>query len=221
MDTGTSDTGSLVDADRADAPRADTGVASCELTEWEQMMLDDHNEWRTTVEPPAANMHRLYWDRDIAQNAANWVASCDPDWPHSSEEDRSNSGYEVLGENLSYCAGTGCSENAEVTDGSGSGDGVGWWDERTDYDWETDESSGVTSHYIQMVSSNVYSIGCATQRCGAPGPGGWDGEWWWTICQYGPRGQAYWNGTKPYDAGDGALVEPSEEIFAAHPGMCR
>lgn len=213
---------SSADAGRGDTQGTDSGLATCELTEWEQMMLDDHNEWRALVNPPAANMHRVYWDRNIAQNAADWVASCDPDWPHSSEDDRSDiGGYEILGENLSYCAGTGCSDNAEVTDGSGSGDGVGWWDERTDYDWESDESTGITSHYTLMVSSNVYAIGCATQRCTAPGPGGWDGEWWWTICQYGPRGQAYWSGTKPYDSGDGVLVEPSNETLASHPGICR
>ena len=70
-----------------------------------------------------------------------------------------------------------------------------------------------------MVSSNVYAIGCATQRCGPPGPWDWDGDWWWTICQYGPRGQAYWVGTRPYEAGEGGLVEPPETIFD-HPGLC-
>ena len=48
----------------------------------------------------------------------------------------------------------------------------------------------------------------------------WDGDWWWTICQYGPRGQAYWSGTKPYDAGEGGLVEPPASVFDDHPGLC-
>jgi hypothetical protein len=71
-----------------------------------------------------------------------------------------------------------------------------WWAERTDYDWTTDASTGDTSDYTQMVSSNIYAVGCATQKCGPPGPGGWDDTWWWTMCEYGPRGQAYWVGTK-------------------------
>ncbi|MCA9640781.1 MAG: CAP domain-containing protein [Polyangiaceae bacterium] len=121
---------------------------------------------------------------------ARWES---PHWPHSPEETRSNvGGYDVLGENLSYCGGTGCADDPGITDGSGKGDGEGWWEERNDYNWADDSSNGVTSHYTQMVSSNVYAIGCATQRCDAPGPFGWDGEWWWTICQYGPRGQGYW-----------------------------
>lgn len=129
-------------------------------------------------------------------------------------------GYEVLGENLSYCGGIGCGGNPEVTDGSGAGDGEGWWAERHDYRWEDDSSASVTAHYTQMVSSNVYAIGCAAQKCGAPGPFGWDAEWWWIICQYGPRGQGYWVGTRPYEAGSGGLVEPPAAVFEDHPGLC-
>lgn len=192
------------------------------LTDWERMMLDDHNQWRASVDPPAADMYRVHWDRLIAQNAADWIASCDPEWPHSPESERSNiGGYEILGENLSYCAGSGCADLPEVADGSGLGDGEGWWEERLDYNWQDDSSAGVTSHYTQMVSSNVYAIGCATRECAAPGPGGWDGPWWWTICQYGPRGQAYWIGTKPYEAGAGGLIEVPASIYADHPGLCQ
>ncbi len=198
--------------------------ATCEdgpLTQWEQKMLDAHNQWRSSVDPPAADMYRVYWDVEIAANAGRWVASCDPEWPHSPEPMRTGvGGYDVLGENLSFCAGTGCADDPSITDGSGLGDGEGWWDERHDYTWEDDSSSDITSHYTQMVSSNVYAIGCATQRCDAPGPFGWDDAWWWTICQYGPRGMAYWSGTKPYEQGEGGLVEPPEEVFEQHPGLC-
>lgn len=187
------------------------------LTQWEQKMLDDHNQWRASVDPPAANMHRVYWDRNIAKNAAQWVSSCDPDWPHSPESDRENvGGYEMLGENLYYCGGDACTGDPRVTDGSGFGDGEGWWGERHDYTWADDSSTDITAHYTQMVSSNVYAIGCATQLCEPPGPYGWDAEWWWTICQYGPRGQAFWIGTKPYDAGEGGLIEPPAAVFEQH-----
>ncbi|MEZ4446349.1 MAG: CAP domain-containing protein [Polyangiaceae bacterium] len=219
--TNTSGSGASATGSGAGAGTS-TGGGDCALTQWEQKMLDAHNEWRELVEPPAKDMYRVYWDSEIAANAAAWVASCDPDWPHSPEDSRSNlGGYDVLGENLSYCGGTACEDDPTVSDGSGKGDGEGWWEERHDYDWATDSSSGVTSHYTQMVSSNVYAIGCATQRCDAPGPFGWDGEWWWTICQYGPRGQAYWVGNKPYESGSGGLVEPPEQVFADHAGLCR
>ena len=185
-------------------------------------MLDKHNEWRASVSPAADEMNRVHWDRAIAANAAKWIASCDPDWPHSPDAARKDvGGYDMLGENLSYCAGPGCAKLPAVTDGSGMGDGEGWWEERKDYDWATDKSKGLTSHYTQMVSSNVYAIGCATKKCGAPGPFGWNGEWWWTACQYGPRGQAYLVGTKPYQAGAGGLVEPPDTVYASHPGLCK
>ncbi len=226
-DGSTSDVGAP-DAAGRDGARSDTSfdsAVSCgdvPLTDWEQKMLDDHNRWRAMVEPAAADMHRIYWDRLIAENAAAWVASCDPDWPHSPQDSRANiGGYEALGENLSFCAGTGCIDDPRVADGSGMGDADGWWEERLDYNYAADESTGgVVTHYTQMTSSNVYAMGCATQRCGAPGPFGWDGEWWWTICQYGPRGQAYWVGTRPYETGEGGLVEPGPEVFEVHPGLC-
>lgn len=212
MDSGGGDTG----------PGTPATCGDTALTQWEQNILDRHNEWRGSADPPAANMLRVYWDRNIADNAANWVASCDPEWPHSSEEYRSGvGGYEVLGENLSMCGGSSCEDDPEITDGSGIGEyGQGWWDERADYNWEDDSSTGLTSHYTQMASSNIYAIGCAAQRCDAPGPDGWDGTWVWTICQYGPRGRGYWVGTKPYDAGEGGLVEPPASIFDDHPGLC-
>ncbi len=220
-----SDSDSDTDSDSNSDTDADSEVpATCDgtaLTQWEQMMLDAHNEWRAAVDPQAADMCRLYWDANIAANAAAWVSSCDSGWPHSSDESRSGvGGYEDLGENLSYCAGTGCPDNPSVTDGSGRGGGESWWRERLDYNWQDGSNTGPTSHYTQMVSSNVYAIGCATQRCDPPGPGDWSGEWWWTICQYGPRGQAYWSGTGPYDAGQGGLVEPPATVFADHPGLC-
>ena len=211
-------------ADLSSGPKdGGSSAGSCKpLNQWEQKMLDAHNRWRSSVSPAAANMLRVYWDINIAKNAAQWVSSCDPNWPHSPEAKRSNiGGYSVLGENLSYCAGTGCTADPKITDGSGMGDGEGWWAERADYQWSTNQSTGLTSHYTQMVSSNVYAIGCATQKCGAPGPYGWSGTWWWTICQYGPRGQAYWSGTKPYDMGAGGLVEPPSLVFSEHPGLCR
>lgn len=210
------DGGSEASGSPSPSPSCDTP-----LTDWERMMVDSHNEWRSSVAPPAANMNRVYWDTEIANNAASWVASCDPDWPHSPEESRTGiGGYEVLGENLSYCAGSGCADDPVVMDGSGKGDGLGWWDERNDYNLADDTSTGVTAHYTQMVSSNVYAMGCATQRCGAPGPFGWDGEWWWTICQYGPRGDAYWVGNRPYETGQGGLVDPPDSVFEQHPGLC-
>jgi len=150
------------------------------------------------------------------------VASCDPNWPDASEASLTNvGGYDVLGVNGAFCAGTGCTPHPEITDGSGLGDGAGWWAERTDYDWSTDTSTGDTSHYVQMVSSNVYAVGCATQKCVPPGPNGWNDTWWWTMCEYGPRGQGYWVGTKPYDAGSGGLVEPPASVYADHPGLCQ
>ena len=197
---------------------------TCEqpLTQWEQMMLDRHNEWRASVDPPAGNMQRVYWDVNIAENIARWISSCDPNWPHSPDEERSNiGGYEILGENLSACSGSACVAPPDVTDGSGKGDGEGWWNERHDYNLADDTSTGISSHYTQLASANVYAIGCATQRCDGPGPWGGDGEWWWTACQYGPRGQAYWVGERPYETGAGGLLEPSPDVFDHHPGLCR
>ena len=52
----------------------------------------------------------MRWDTNIEKNMAKWLSSCDPNWPHSDQDrDRKNvGGYEFLGENLAYCAGSSC-----------------------------------------------------------------------------------------------------------------
>ena len=125
---------------------------------------------------------------------------------------------------MSVCTGSACVPDPAITDGSGAPGlfGENWWNERHAYDWETHTSSGLTAHYFHMASANTYALGCATKRCEGPAPLGQpDGVWWYTICQYGPRGRAYWVDDKPYDLGPGGLVEPPNKVFDEHSGLCR
>ena len=41
------------------------------LTQWEQKMLEAHNRWRASVEPPAANMYRVYWDTNSMRSRSH------------------------------------------------------------------------------------------------------------------------------------------------------
>jgi hypothetical protein len=66
-----------------------------------------------------------------------------------------------------------------------------------------------------------FGVGCAIQYCGAPGPSGWDANWWLSICQHAPRGRGYWSGQRPYEAGDGVIIEPEPSMFDDHVGLCK
>ena len=200
---------------------AGLAVAGCPSNKWEQAILDKHNEWRANTQPPAKDMYKVRWDSAIATNMYNWLARCDSSWPHSDQDGyRKNvGGYEFLGENLAYCAGTACED---PIDGIVGYLGQSWWDEKDDYNWASDSSrGGVTSHYTQMSSSNIYAIGCAAVECPSPGPYGWNGKWWEIGCQYGERGQGYWVGTKPFESGSGGLIEPAASLLAKHPDICQ
>ena len=200
---------------------AGLAVAGCPSNKWEQAILDKHNEWRANTQPPAKDMYKVRWDSAIATNMYNWLARCNSNWPHSDQDGyRKNvGGYEFLGENLAYCAGTACED---PIDGIVGYLGQSWWDEKDDYNWASDSSrGGVTSHYTQMSSSNIYAIGCAAVECPSPGPYGWNGKWWEIGCQYGERGQGYWVGTKPFESGSGGLIEPAASLLAKHPDICQ
>eukprot|EP00754_Rhynchopus_humris_P030522 Rhum_TRINITY_DN15275_c5_g1::Rhum_TRINITY_DN15275_c5_g1_i15::g.148550::m.148550 len=199
---------------------ASLALAGCPQNKWEQAILDKHNEWRGSTQPPAKDMNKLRWDSAIAANIKSWIGKCNPNWPHSDQDtDRKNvGGYEFLGENLAYCAGSSCED---PIDGIVGYLGQSWWDEKNDYDWANDKSTGgVVSHYTQMSSSNIYAIGCAAIECPSPGPYGWNGKWWEIGCQYGERGQGYWVGTKPFEQGSGGLIEPAKSLLDKHPNIC-
>ena len=199
---------------------ASLALAGCPQNKWEQAILDKHNEWRAATQPAAKDMYKLRWDSTIANNIKKWIGRCDSNWPHSDQDrDRKNvGGYEYLGENLAYCAGSSCEA---LIDGVVGYLGQSWWDEKNDYDWYGDRSTGgVTSHYTQMSSSNIYAIGCAAVECPSPGPWGWNGKWWEIGCQYGERGQGYWVGTKPFLQGSGGLIEPAQSLLDKHPDIC-
>ena len=59
------------------SPGGSTSGSSCPLTEWEQMILDQHNTWRAATSPPAKDMLKVRWDTNIAKNMASWLSSCD------------------------------------------------------------------------------------------------------------------------------------------------
>ena len=169
-------------------------------------------------------MLHIRWDSAIQANLAAHMDDCNRKWPHSSSASRKNvGGYKNLGENLAYCAGTGCNEPGEtrLADGTPAFFGQGWWNEKDDYNYAADTSTGVTSHYTQMASSNIYAMGCVAMKCSGPGPGSWKGTWWWFGCQYGERGRGYWSGNKPYDLGEGGLIEPNATVYTKNPGLCK
>ncbi|NUP09102.1 MAG: Fis family transcriptional regulator [Polyangiaceae bacterium] len=134
-----------------------------------------HNEARANVDPPAASpIPPLEWSDDLAAVAQAYAEQCV--FEHSGGE---------YGENL--YANTGSTTPQEVVSG--------WVSEVADYDYASNECSGVCGHYTQVVWADSLRLGCGVATCNENSPFG-DGPWQNWVCNYDPPGN--WVGEKPY-----------------------
>jgi Cysteine-rich secretory protein family len=196
--------------------------AQCELTQWEAKMLKRHNDLRADTSPKAKDMNELYWDTALAKRAGEYVAQCDASFEHSPDSFRTGhiGAFSGVTENLHMCGG--CPADSTITDGSGNSGyyGQSWWDESNGYNYADNSGRGGAGHYLTMASSNVYALGCASHRCDPPGPGDWQGIWYYQICWYGPKAVGA-SGARPFEEGSGGLVQPDASVFATQSTLCQ
>ena len=73
------------------------------MTESErEEILQTHNMWRMKVQPPAAEMPNLKWDRDLEVTATRWAAQCTGN--HDEGDNRATSKFWWVGQNLCFSA---------------------------------------------------------------------------------------------------------------------
>ncbi len=137
---------------------------------WSQEMLQAHNQWRQTVGVPP-----LTWSDDLAEYAQEWankLASENFQMYH-----RPNNPY---GENLTWASHQQLTPS-QVVDM--------WGAEVAQYDYASNQCSGVCGHYTQVVWQKTTQVGCAFVRSHPQ-------EIW--VCNYNPPGN--YRGQKPYQA---------------------
>ncbi|XP_074662595.1 allurin-like [Tubulanus polymorphus] len=147
----------------------------------QQVILSRHNYLRGHLtkygQPPAANMMKLYWDKEAAMIAQKLADSCK--FAHDSNYNRNIPGRLTLGQDL----------------GLGQGDWTGaidsWFNEEKDFKYGVGSTGGVVGHYTQLVWATTTRVGCGYADCPI-------GRFY--VCNYGPAGNMK-GSTKPYEKG--------------------
>uniref|UniRef100_F7IGP3 GLI pathosis related 1 n=2 Tax=Callithrix jacchus TaxID=9483 RepID=F7IGP3_CALJA len=167
--------------------------------------VEAHNEWRGKVNPPAANMKYMIWDKGLAKVAQTWANQCK--FEHNSCLDTSYGCYaalEFIGENMWLGEITSFTPKLAITV---------WYNETQFYDFNSLSCSKVCGHYTQVVWANSVYLGCAVAAC--PNLGRASSVIF--VCNYGPAGN-YAN-MPPYKKGQSCSLCSKEEKCVKN--LCR
>ncbi|XP_017727994.1 PREDICTED: GLIPR1-like protein 1 isoform X1 [Rhinopithecus bieti] len=167
--------------------------------------LEGHNEWRGKVNPPAADMKYMIWDKGLAKMAKAWANECK--FEHNNCLDKSYKCYaafEYVGENIWLGGIKSFTPRLAIT---------AWYNETQFYDFDSLSCSRVCGHYTQLVWANSFYVGCAVAMC--PDLGGASTAIF--VCNYGPAGN--FANMPPYTKGESCSLCSKEEKCVKN--LCR
>ncbi|XP_021059932.1 GLIPR1-like protein 1 [Mus pahari] len=102
--------------------------------------LDIHNDLRSKVQPPAADMNEMYWDQRLAKIAKLWSRECKFSHnPCTSKRYGCLLDYDFIGENI-YLGEIDTQPEDVVTN---------WHNESRDYNFDDDTCSKICANYTQ------------------------------------------------------------------------
>ncbi|KAK1803509.1 hypothetical protein P4O66_020940 [Electrophorus voltai] len=159
-------------------------VASLLTKEQRDSIVDQHNIYRASVNPKAADMTRMTWNENATLVAEKYASQCI--WDHNPAVKN------IFGESL--FTSTGPINVSKVLHE--------WFKEHEHYDYDNNQCSEDEQcrHYTQMVWAKSTSVGCAAHVCatlqGLPG----FTNTTIVVCNYFPLGNVV--GHKPYQAGE-------------------
>lgn len=137
-----------------------------------------HNQVRVQVGLPA-----LTWDPSLAAIAKAWAAKCMDNEAPSGLLDHNpdlDSGSMSIGENIFGASGAATGPAAVAS----------WASESANYNYASNQCTGVCGHYTQLVWRETSKVGCALQECASLRFGST------IICDYSPAGNV--NNRRPY-----------------------
>ncbi|KAL0966104.1 hypothetical protein UPYG_G00290980 [Umbra pygmaea] len=145
-------------------------------------ILDYHNQVRSNVFPPAADMEYMVWDEGLARSAEAWAATCL--WEHGPPFV-----LRYQGQNLSVRTG-GYRSILQLVEP--------WYNEVNDYRFPYPRDCNpmcpmrcfgpMCTHYTQMVWATTNRVGCAVQTCYNMVV--WGTMWrqaTYLVCNYSPK----------------------------------
>ncbi|XP_049621390.1 cysteine-rich secretory protein 2 [Suncus etruscus] len=147
-------------------------------------IISKHNEFRKSVSPPASNMLRMEWSREVTMNAQKWANKCTLE--HSTPEERKTN--RKCGENL-YMASNPTVWSEAIQN---------WRDECENFEYGVGPKrpGAVVGHYTQLVWYSSYLVGCGVAYC----PNQKDLKYFY-VCQYCPSGNNVSKKNTPYLTG--------------------
>ncbi|XP_077190463.1 peptidase inhibitor 16 [Paroedura picta] len=172
---------------------------SWSLTEKEKKLIVDlHNQYRSKVSPPAADMQKMSWDPKLETFAKSYATKCI--WEHNSER-----GWR--GENLFAMTGDLNVEKA-VED---------WYNEYQYYNMTTltCEEGQMCGHYTQVVWANSKHVGCGTEFCETMEMLN-ETKMHLVVCNYEPPGNI--KNHKPYKEGSPCSMCP--DGYSCEDSLC-
>ncbi|XP_067906146.1 GLIPR1-like protein 1 [Heterodontus francisci] len=174
-----------------------------------QNCVEQHNQFRTAVIPPAREMFAMTWDEALAKSARAWSRTClFKHNPSLQKKGAVHPTFFPVGENIFISTGSFNPMQAIKR----------WNDEVIDYDYSTNlcKSKKVCGHYTQVVWAKSYKVGCSVSDCpkGIKGSG-LKGPAVIFVCNYAPAGN--YIGTLPYTSGESCGSCP----YNCNDGLCR
>ncbi|XP_072321817.1 C-type lectin domain family 18 member A-like isoform X2 [Eucyclogobius newberryi] len=160
----------------------DTGL----VQKYHHKIVALHNRLRSRVSPMAANMQKMEWSTELAEQAEEWAALCD-----SSAPSQQLSSFRHIGFN------TRLSEHGRVSFTNAIDT---WFNEGQHFIYSTGQCQNhrTCKHYTQLVWATSRHVGCASHLCLKNNT-----EWDIFVCAYYPGGNWEVNGqlVRPYRTG--------------------
>ncbi|KAM4771704.1 cysteine-rich venom protein DIS2-like [Rhinophrynus dorsalis] len=157
----------------------------------QNIIVEVHNNFRRTANPPASNMLKMIWNNEAAQSAARWASTCNEF--HSTQEQRRITNF-------------GCGENIFMSSFQAS-----WIDVITSFHSEYVDfvfgkgariKGQVVGHYTQVMWYRSYQVGCHVSQCNK------SIYKFFYVCHYCPPGNTNQDG-RPYKSGPACADCPS------------
>ncbi|XP_005374385.1 PREDICTED: GLIPR1-like protein 1 isoform X2 [Chinchilla lanigera] len=162
-----------------------------------QQCVESHNEFRSNVSPPSADMKYMSWDDGLAQVAEAWAKECK--FEHNSclkIPYQCSKRFEHVGENIWLGGFRDFNPKDAIRK---------WYKEYQLFDFDNLSCSDVCGHYTQIVWANSHKVGCAVTIC--PNFGG--STYAIFVCNYGPGGNI--KNELPYTEGSPCSMCSKEE----------
>ncbi|NP_001172049.1 cysteine-rich secretory protein 2 precursor [Ovis aries] len=153
-------------------------------TQVQREIVNKHNELRKSVSPPASNMLKMEWSREVTANAQKWANKCTLE--HSDPNERKTS--------------TKCGENLYMSsDPMAWSDAIqSWFDEHHNFVYGSGpkSASAIVGHHTQLVWYSSFRVGCGIAYC--PNQ---ESLKYYYVCQYCPAGNNVSKKNTPYQQG--------------------